>query len=118
MRRFVAGAVVAGIVIVLGIGLLPPLLARGKLDQATIAAADAGSYALANGGGVTAADAAALGSIAKHPSVTIVSMGLVPGTTATFAVTTQERVHTFMDGVSPLKSWFVVTSTQESTPGD
>jgi hypothetical protein len=112
MRRFVAGAVVAAIVIVLGIGLLPPLMARGKLNQTTMTAAQAGYLALVSGGGTAGADSAALGALAKHPNVTIVSMGQVPGVPNAFAVTTQEHVHTFMDHVAGLKSWFTVTSTQ------
>ena len=113
-----AGALVAAVVIVLGIGLLPPLLARGKLDQTTSAAAQAGALVLAEGRGTSAADAAALDAVAKNPNVTIVSMGQVPGTTTTFAVTTQERIHTFMAGLSALKGWFVVTSSQRSAVGN
>ncbi len=100
--------------ITLGIGLLPPLMAQHGLNRATFAAANAGSLALARGGSPMEADAAALQAIAKDGNVKIVSMGQVPGTSAGFAVTTQERVHSLMDGVAELKGWFVVTSTQKS----
>ena len=116
MRRFIAGAFVAGILFLLGVGLLPPVLQRGSLNSATHAAASAGSAALASGAGISAADSAALASISRDRDISIVSMGPVPDSTVTFAVTTQEHVHTFMNRFSFLKSWFVVTSTQVAAP--
>jgi len=116
LRKFVVGGVVATLLIVLGTGLLPPVMARGKLDHVAIAASKAGSAALISSG-ATAGDAAALHSISASSGIHIVSMGPVPGTSATFAVTVQERIHTFLDRFRILKSWFVVTSTEESTVG-
>ena len=115
MRRFVAGGLLAAILIVLGVGLLPPLLARHALDEATTAAARAGSAAMAGGAG--AADAAATKTIAAHHDMRIVSMGPVPGPSGFFAVTVQEHVHTFMDRLGVLSDWFVVTSTEQAQAG-
>ena len=115
MRRFLAGALVAAILVVLGIGLLPPVLVRGQLGNAAMTAAKAGAGALAAGGGASAADAAALRSIAARRSLQIVSMGPVPGKPTAFAVTVQEHVHTFMDQLNALGNWFVVTATQQSS---
>jgi hypothetical protein len=113
MRKYILGGVVAALLVVLCIGLLPPVLARSKVDHAASTAAKAGSAVLASG--VTAADTAALRSIAAQSNMHIVSMGPVPGKTGTFAVTVQERVHTFMDRFSELTSWFVVSSTEQSS---
>jgi len=115
MRRFVAGLLAAALVIALGLGLLPPLLARKTLDQATTAAARAGSAALV--GGTAAADAAATGVIATHRNMRIVSMGPVPGSSGAFAITVQEHVHTFLDRFAALDDWFVVTSTKQAPTG-
>jgi hypothetical protein len=114
--RIVFAAVVA-LLVVLGLGLLPPVFARSSLDQATLEAARAGSEQL-QGGGISAADAAAIRSIAAHPSIRIVSMGLVAGTTLTFEVTTNEHVQTFMDRIPGLTGWFLLASTQRSTLGN
>jgi hypothetical protein len=109
-------AAVAALVVALAVGLLPPVFTRSSLDEATFDAARAGSEAL-QGGGTAAADAAALRSIAAHPDVRIVSMGAVAGAPFTFGVTTSEHVETFMDGIPGLASWFLLTSSQQSTAG-
>jgi len=117
MRRFVAILVGVAVVVTLAAGLLPPLFTQATLDETTLAAARAGSLAL-YGGGATGADAAALHSLAAHPNVKIVNMKPIPRLTDAFIVTAQEDVHTFMDGVPGLRSWFIVTSTQQSTEGN
>ena len=101
----------------LAAGLLPPVFDQATLDEATVAAARAGSLAL-YGGGTTGADAAAISSIATHSNMKIVSMRPVTGSPETFVVTAQEDVHTFLAGVPGLRSWFSVTSTEESTQGN
>jgi len=117
MRKYLIGGIVAAVLVVFGMGLAPPALARGKVDHAAVVASKAGSAALVSGG-TAAADDAALRTLATQPNLHIVSMGPVPGTNATFAVTVQERIHTFLDRFSGLKSWFVVTSTHQSTSGN
>ena len=114
--RVILAALVVALLIFLGAGLLPPLFAHGSLDQATLDAARAGSEAL-QGGGNSAAQAAALRSIATHPNMHIVKMGTVPGATVTFQVTVDEHIQTYLDNVSWLKTWFSLSSTQESTLG-
>jgi hypothetical protein len=114
MRKFVGGLLAAAL-LVIGIGLLPPLFARKGLDRTAAAAARAGSAALS--AGVAAADAAAGGMIATHKDMKIVSMGPVPGRTGSFAVTVQEHVHTFLDRLGPLAGWFTVTSTRQASTG-
>jgi len=114
MRRF-AGGLFAATLIVLGIGLVPPVLARKGLEQTTAAAARAGSAALA--AGVPAADAAASKIVATHSNMKILSMGPVPGKVGIFAITVQEHVHTFMDRFAPLAGWFIVTSTKQADVG-
>jgi hypothetical protein len=115
MRLVLAAAVIA-LLVVLGAGLLPPVFAQGSLDDATLAAARAGSSVLQDGG-TASAEAAALRSIAGHPDMDIVNMGVVAGTSGTFRVTVDEHVHTFMDGIPDLTGWFLITSTQESALG-
>ena len=113
--RLIVAAMVA-VLVVLGVGMLPPVFARSSLDAATRQAAQAGSEAFGNGS-VSAADAAALRSIAAHPDVHVVSMGSVSKEPDTFEVTTNEHVHSFMDGISALSGWFLISSTQQSTAG-
>ena len=53
MRLVLAAAVIA-LLVVLGAGLLPPVFAQGSLDDATLAAARAGSSVLQDGGTASA----------------------------------------------------------------
>ncbi len=119
MRLLLAAAVIA-LLIVLGAGLLPPLFARGSLDEAAVTAARAGSAALA--GGPLAADAAAQRSMAAYPDMHIVSMQPNPDApnpvaANTFQITVSENVRNFMSKIPWLRGWFTLTSTQQSTLG-
>lgn len=109
------------VVIVLAVGLLPPLFARGSLDTATLNAAKAAASALSTNSGPTAqstAEAAVERSVAGMHDVRIVSVQVNPdGQTDTVQVTLTETVHSFMDGLPGVRRWFHLTSTQESALG-
>ena len=107
----------AAVIIVLAIGLLPPLFARGTLDTDAINAAKAGASALSVSG-PGAAEAAVRSAVAGDPGVTLVSVQVNPhGENQTVQVTLSKTVHTFMDGIGGLKSWFNIRSTQSSSLG-
>ena len=105
------------VLLVLAIGLLPPVFDRGTLDTDAVNAAKAGAAALSVSG-PAAAEAAVRGSIAGDTGVTLVSVQINPsGQTQTVQVTLSRTVHTFMDGIPGLKGWFHMTSTQDSSLG-
>ncbi|HAM03015.1 MAG TPA: hypothetical protein DCQ30_12440 [Acidimicrobiaceae bacterium] len=118
MRFFIRLAVVLTIIAVLAAGLLPPVFDRGRLDTDTLNAARAASAVVQTSGGQSAATAAARASIAKDPGVTLDSVTFSTESSNAFVtVRASEDVHTFMDGFPGLKSWFHLTSTQESQFG-
>ncbi len=113
MRGFILKLVFPlAVLVVLAVGLLPPLFARGTLDTDAINAAKAAASATSVSAG--SATQVVERSIAGDPGVTLVSVKVNPnGQTDTVEVTLSETVHTFMDGFPGLKSWFHITSTQQ-----
>lgn len=121
MRFLIKLALPIAVLAVLGAGLLPPLFDQGSLDTDALNAARAGSSAFQSGN-TAAAEAAAEKSIAGDPGVTLVWAKPLPPTQATnelpaVQVKVSETVHTFLDGLPGLKSWFQLTSTQEAQLG-
>lgn len=117
MRFFIWLGLVIAVITVLAIGLLPPLLDRGKLDTEALNAARAAS-AVVQSGNRAAATAAAEASIAKDPGVELVSVTFRNASLGPFVqVKVREKVRTFMDGLPGLEGWFNLTSTQESQLG-
>src|SRR5574340_1512603 len=120
MRFAIKLLVPLAVLLVLALGLLPPLFARGTLDTDAVNAARAGSSALggAGSGALTAVEAAVQRSIAGKSGVGLVSVKINPdGQSDTVQVTLAETVHTFMDGIPGLEGWFHLTSTQQSSLG-
>jgi hypothetical protein len=112
-------AVVLGVALALAAGLLPPLLDRGNLDNLALSAARAGSAVLDSTGSAGAAEAAARGSVAADPGVSLQGVRVVPGGSGgTVEVTVSEDVHTFMSGWPGVRSWlsgwFHLTSTESA----
>lgn len=105
------------VIIVAAVGFLPPVLSQGSLDTDAVNAAKAGASALSTSG-QAAAEAAVRSSVAGDPGVTLVSVRLDPnGLTQDVQVTLSEKVNSFLNGISGLKSWFHDTSTQDSQLG-
>lgn len=117
MRFLILTVLVVGVLAVLGAGLLPPVFDQGSLDTDAVNAARAASSA-SQSGNEAAIEAAAARSIAGDPGVTLVwAKPVASSGFPTVQVKLSETVHTFMDGLPGLKSWFHLTSTQESQLG-
>jgi type II secretory pathway pseudopilin PulG len=117
VRFLILTVLIVGILAVLGAGLLPPVFDQGSLDTDALNAARAASSA-SQSGNDAAIEAAAARSIAGDPGVALVWAKPVPSNgLPTIQVRLSETVHTFMDGFPGLKSWFRLTSTQESEAG-
>ena len=108
MRTMFRLAVPLAVAVVLAIGLLPPLFARGELDGYARDAAQKGSSVLLNEGQSAAQDLIAQ-AIASHPGVHLDSIAFEGTNTVT--VTISENVHTFL-------STFHLTTTEGSASGD
>lgn len=107
-----------GVVVAAAIGFLPPLLDQGNLDNDAVMAARAGSAVLVSTGSADGAITAVQEAISKDPGVHLVSVKVNPaGESSTVQVTVSETVHTFLDRLPGMKSWFHRTSTQESSVG-
>ena len=117
MRRLILTVLVVGILAVLGVGLFPPAFDQGRLDTDALNAARAASSA-SQSGNEAAIEAAAARSIAGDSGVTLVwAKPVASSGFPTVQVKLRETVHTFMDGFPGLKSWFELSSTQESQLG-
>ncbi|SRR5579884_3085447 len=112
VRRLLPVVLVIGVLSFLGVELVPPLSAHGKLDQWTLDAAQAAARS-AVGGGSTKARAVAQ-SVADQHHVAMTGFSL-SGTTAT--VTFRQQTHAYLDTLPGLKNWYQVTSTQSSDGG-
>lgn len=106
------------VIAVAAAGFLPPLLEQGNLDNQALNAARAGSALLVSSGSAQQAMAAVAESISHDPGLHLDSVVVNPaGTTSTVKVTVSETVHTFLDGIPGMKSWFHRTATEESSVG-
>ena len=108
MRTMVKLAVPLAIAAVLGIGLLPPLFARGELDGFARDAAQKGSAILLNEGEAAAANLITE-AIASHPGVHLDGIAFEGGNTVRVSIS--ENVRTFV-------STFHLSTTEGSTLGD
>jgi hypothetical protein len=106
------------VVVVLGVlayGLLGPVVATGHLHDDANTAARAGYARLStSNSSQTAVQQAVAGSVANHKNVRVKSVRIVPGEVT---VTLEEKVHSFMSGISALNSWFTVDATESATIG-
>ena len=117
MRLLLKLGVVVVVLVALGIGLVPPLLAREQLATDATDAARAASN-VADTQSQAAAAVAAAQAIADDPGVQLDKVSIQYGGYApTVVVTVSETVHTFMDGIPGLRGWFHVVSTQQSQLG-
>ena len=120
MRWIIRLLLPLAIVGVLAAGLLPPLIAKGRLATEALDAARAASAAVTNSGNRQVAYEAAAKWVASDSdhNVQLVSVNVQSGDLgATVQVTLRESVHTFMEGFPGLKGWFRITSTQASSLG-
>lgn len=126
MRLLFKIVVPLAVVVALALGLLPPLFDQGQLDSWTLAAARAASTmnpGSAGGSGPNscpaAIEAVVEASVTAHRGVTMTGCSLSPTDEgAQVTVSTAETVHTYMDGLPDLKSWFHLTSSQQSVQGE
>lgn len=122
MRFPVKSGLALVIGLVLGFGLLPPLLDRGNLANDALTAARAGAALLVSSGSTSQAENAARQSIAGDPGISLEGVQVEPaGTAGTVQVTVGETVHTFMSGWPGvrnwLQGWFHLRSTQRDSVG-
>jgi hypothetical protein len=120
MRWIVRLVLPLAVVGVLAAGLLPPLVAKGRLATEALDAARAASAAVTNSGNQQAAYQAAAKWVAagSDHNVQLVSVNVQSGQLgATVQVTLRESVHTFMEDFPGLKGWFRISTTQESSLG-
>ncbi len=122
MRFPVKSGLALVIGLVLGFGLLPPLLDRGNLANDALTAARAGAALLVSSGSTSQAENAARQSVARDPGISLEGVQVEPaGTAGTVQVTVGETVHTFMSGWpgvrSWLQGWFHLRSTQRDSVG-
>jgi len=101
---------------VLAAGLLPPVLDAGSLRDDASSGAQAGFDALLDKGSSTASvDLAVEHGVGRHRGIRLDSVKV--GSDAD-TVVLAENVHTFMDGLPGLKSWFRITATESATVPD
>lgn len=104
LLRFVLPLAVA---VALAVGFLPLIGTRGSLDQY---GTEAGLAALHDPNHAQAAAAAAL---SHHPGVRLISLQRETSVNGLPAVTVvvRERVHSYLDGLPKIKSWFQISAT-------
>jgi hypothetical protein len=108
------------VVAILAAGLLPPLIAKGRLASEALDAARAASAAVTNTGNPQAANQVVARWVADSSdhNVRLVSVNIRSGELgAAVQVTLDERVHTFLEHFPGLKGWFQISTTQESSFG-
>ncbi len=118
MRLLVKLGLLLAIVVVLAVGLLPPLVAKSHLAAEAADAARAGSAAAGNMEDSQAAYDAVAQALVADPGVHLVSVRVEPSEVdPVVIVTLSKQVHTFMSGLPGLESWFRIQSSQQSSLG-
>jgi hypothetical protein len=101
---------------VLAYGLLGPVVDVGHLHDEAHAAARAGYEQLGRlSGGNTATESvqqAVAASVANHSNIRVKSVKVSDGVVS---VTLEEKVHSFMSGISALKGWFTISATESAS---
>lgn len=113
MRFAVKTVLVLTLLAVLAVGLLPPVFAGASLRDDASSGAQAGFAALLAHGSTTASvDVAVEHAVGRHRGVRIDSIK-VRSNVVTVVLT--ENVHSFMDRLPGLRSWFRITVTESAT---
>ena len=94
-------------------GLLGPLVAAGHLHDYANTAAKAGySQTLSTNASPAAVEQAVNASAAQHPNITVKAVRITNGVVT---VVLQQKVHSFLSGISWLKGWFTVNATESAS---